>query len=387
MERTRGEESPIRTAVTRARDPYVAVRELYHALWRPDLDAVLFFCSPQYDLDRLAEGLNTLFEGILLAGCTTAGEITPEGYIDGSITAIGFDDPDFVAVSEAIDDLQHFTMAAGNEHVRSALAKLDRKRPDRREGSTFAFLMIDGVSRQEESVVSAIFGALGEIPLLGGSAGDDLSFERTFVFADGRFRNHSAVLLLVHTRHPFRLFKTEHFQSFGERMVVTAADSDRRVVKELNAEPAAKEYARVIGVPCEELNPLVFAAHPLVVRVGGEYHVRSIQQVNKDQSLSFLCAIDEGIVLTAAESGDIVEDLDSFLSAIHSELGELQVIIGCDCILRRLEMERKDVKDAISQILLQNKVIGFSTYGEQYNSMHVNQTFTGVAIGRAPERP
>jgi hypothetical protein len=26
-------------------------------------------------------------------------------------------------------------------------------------------------------------------------------------------------------------------------------------------------------------------------------------------------------------------------------------------------------------------VVGFSTYGEQYNGIHVNQTFTGVAIG------
>jgi len=26
-------------------------------------------------------------------------------------------------------------------------------------------------------------------------------------------------------------------------------------------------------------------------------------------------------------------------------------------------------------------VIGFATYGEQFNSMHVNQTFTGIAIG------
>jgi hypothetical protein len=28
-------------------------------------------------------------------------------------------------------------------------------------------------------------------------------------------------------------------------------------------------------------------------------------------------------------------------------------------------------------------VIGFSSYGEQYRGMHVNQTFTGIAIGGA----
>ena len=31
--------------------------------------------------------------------------------------------------------------------------------------------------------------------------------------------------------------------------------------------------------------------------------------------------------------------------------------------------------------MAKNNVIGFATYGEQFNAMHVNQTFTGVAIG------
>ena len=27
-------------------------------------------------------------------------------------------------------------------------------------------------------------------------------------------------------------------------------------------------------------------------------------------------------------------------------------------------------------------VVGFHTYGEQYNAMHLNQTLTGIAFGR-----
>lgn len=374
---------PISIGVSRATSPSASAEEFYRSCHRPNLDVVLFFCSPQYDLKALARELRRRFGSTPLVGCTTAGEITPFGYIDGSITGIGLTAPDFITVSELIRDLRHFTINDGDKLVQSALSRLDSRVRDRPQGTTFAFLMIDGTSRQEERVISALYGALGEIPLLGGSAGDDLSFRHTYIFKDGAFYEHGAVLLLVHTRHPFRPFKTEHFQSTDKKMVVTAADSDRRVVRELNAEPAAQEYARVIGQKRRDLNPVVFAAHPLIVRVGGEYHVRSIQQANADGSLSFFCAIDEGIVLTVAKSGDIVADLESFMDEIHRQLGGLQVIIGCDCILRRLEIERKQVKGEISKILLENKVIGFSTYGEQYNSMHVNQSFTGVAIGYA----
>jgi len=381
-----GPTSPITTGVSRARDPQVAARELYDSLWHPRLGTVLFFCSPQYDLPRLEEALNACFGDIRLVGCTTAGEITPLGYIDGSITGIGFAEPDFAVISLLIRDLAEFSIASSPVLVRSALQALNQAAPPDSDGATFGFLMIDGLSRQEEQVVSAIFNALERIPLLGGSAGDDLSFRASYVFHDGRFHSGCAVLLLVHTRHPFRIIKTEHFESTGKRMVVTEAISDRRLVLELNAEPAANEYARIVDIPRAELTPLVFAAHPLIVRVGGEYHVRSIQQANEDGSLSFLCAIDEGIVLTAAESGDIVQDLKDFFRNVRREIGEIQLVVGCDCILRRLEIERMNVKESISQVLLENKVIGFSTYGEQYNSMHVNQTFTGVAIGYAADK-
>jgi hypothetical protein len=36
----------------------------------------------------------------------------------------------------------------------------------------------------------------------------------------------------------------------------------------------------------------------------------------------------------------------------------------------------------VSAFLRRQRVIGFNSYGEQFNGMHINQTFTGVAIGR-----
>jgi hypothetical protein len=55
-------------------------------------------------------------------------------------------------------------------------------------------------------------------------------------------------------------------------------------------------------------------------------------------------------------------------------------IIGFDCILRRIEAEQKQQSGAVSQVLADHNVVGFSTYGEQYNGLHINQTMTGVAI-------
>ena len=62
----------------------------------------------------------------------------------------------------------------------------------------------------------------------------------------------------------------------------------------------------------------------------------------------------------------------------------VDLILGFDCILRRLEAEQRQQVRDVSDVLKQHRVVGFSTYGEQFRSMHVNQTFTGVMIGAQP---
>ena len=125
----------------------------------------------------------------------------------------------------------------------------------------------------------------------------------------------------------FRVFKCDHFDPTPVKMVVTLADTDRRIVHELNAEPAAQEYARLCGVTDTKLDAFSFAAHPVVVRVGGEYCARSIQRVSEDGSLSFFCAIDEGLVLTAAQPRDMLKNVVETFEGLVRGIGELEICI------------------------------------------------------------
>jgi hypothetical protein len=223
--------------------------------------------------------------------------------------------------------------------------------------------------------------ALGEIPLIGGSAGDGLEFGHTYVYRDGAFRSDSAVIAVVETVLPFTTFKTQHFISTDDRVVVTEADPEHRVVGEINGRPAAEDYARLIGADVEQLDAGSFAAQPMVVLIDGTDYVRSIQKVNPDGSLTFFCAIEEGLVLRAARCGDLVADLEDAFAQLRDEIGEPQLVIGCDCILRKLEVVQRGIEDRVATLFRENNVIGFNSYGEQYGGVHVNQTLTGIAIG------
>lgn len=376
-----GRSGCIRRGVSRSRDPAQAAGELLDQLDQPNISLILIFCSADYDLPALSAALTALCGSVAVVGCTTAGEITPAGYLQGAIVGVSLAAPDFVGVAERIEDLSQFNITSGHDLVQRGLRRLHHLAPHLGRKDVFALLLIDGLSVCEEAVVSSLHSVLGEIPLFGGSAADPFRFDRTYVLHDGTFHRNSAVVILIATHHPFRVFKTEHFVSSDKKMVVTEADPARRIVTEINGEPAALEYAGILGLDVDQLTPMVFAAFPVVVKVGGMIFVRSIQKVNADHSLTFFCAIDEGIVLTVAKGVDMVENLTHLFEDIRRDLGPPQLILGCDCILRTLEQEQKGLSRQISDMMAAHNVIGFNTFGEQFQAMHVNQTFTGVAIG------
>ncbi|BAK76699.1 FIST domain protein [Pseudogulbenkiania sp. NH8B] len=371
----------IRTAQSRAGDARAAVREFYAGVCQPGMALVVFFCSSDYDLDTLADEMTKLFQGVTVVGCTAAGEIGPVGYHDLGLTGASFPAASCTAVSGRIGDLQHFQIGEGAAFVQPLLQQLEAAAPAVGPENCFSFLLIDGLSRREEPVARALQDALGAITLFGGSAGDNLKLTRTWVFHDGAFHPDSAVLLLVSTRLPFKIFKTQHFVSEEERLVVTEADASQRIVREINGLPAAEEYARVIGVAVGDLNPMRFAASPVVVTIDGTDYVRSIQRVNPDGSLTFFCAIDEGLVLRVVRGVDLLGNIKRTFGTIRAEIGPFQLVLACDCILRNLEMTQSGAKDAVAELLRKNHVVGFSTYGEQYHGVHVNQTLTGIALG------
>lgn len=80
----------VRTGVSQSKEPKVAAREIHQALHQADAELILFFCSPDYELAALGEEIRRVFGGRNIIGCTTAGEITPLGYLQGSVRELAY---------------------------------------------------------------------------------------------------------------------------------------------------------------------------------------------------------------------------------------------------------------------------------------------------------
>jgi len=369
------------TAVSTATDPLIASQELYQQLNQKNICFILFYCSSTYALYTLAQTMESTFKDIDIVGCTTAGEVSQQGYKQHSIVAIGFSSQYFAISAALIESMETFDTISAQSTINELVEQCQSKNLTEIKNNSFLLTLLDGLSSNEEQFLVTLNSACRNIPHFGGSAGDDISLTKTHVYYQGSFYQNSAIVIMVNTILSFEVFNCNHIARPIEKLVVTAANAKSRTVFELNAEPAALEYAKLLNMDLKDLSPEVFSLNPLAVKVGGHYYIRSIQKVNEaDLSLTFYCAVDVGIVLTAVEMGDIFLPVVHKLDEISSRYGKPELVLACDCFLRRLEIEQKGLEAKVRELNSKYSIAGFNTYGEHINGTHLNQTFTGVYI-------
>ena len=209
-----------------------------------------------------------------------------------------------------------------------------------------------------------------------------MSFADTYIYRDGAFVSEAAVLVLISTPLPFMEFKTQHFEPTDERLVVTEADPDERVVSEINGLPAAQEYARMLGVDARDLGPAHFAASPVVVLIDGGNYVRSIQKAERRRQPQVLLrhrARRRPPRGQGCRPRPATSRRPSRRSAPASARRRSSSPSTASCA--SLRSSQTGVEQAVADMLRANNAVGFNTYGEQFCGVHVNQTLTAIAIG------
>tara|TARA_B100000519_G_scaffold146813_1_gene127523 strand:+ start:686 stop:1876 length:1191 start_codon:yes stop_codon:yes gene_type:complete len=344
-----------------------------------EIELLLFHTSTLFDLDTVAKEISARFPHVNIVGCTSAGEFNKNGYGTEKLLAVAFLKNEFSIATALVPNLGEVNFDEAHD-IASGLRRALQGRERRYDTEQhFVISVLDGLTRHEEHFLETFATAFGNIPHLGGSAGDDLKLEATYVFYNGEFHRDAAVLLLVGTGKPFTVFSIDHINSPVSKLVVTHADPESRTVYEINGEPAAQYYASLLGMKAEDLTPDVFSMFPLAVMVGGKYFIRSIQKVDlATNAITFYCAVDIGIILTFVQLGDCIEALESKLDKLRAQLGEPEFVYACDCFLRRLEIQQGKNDLEIRRLQQRYNVAGFNAYGEHIHSVHLNQTFTGV---------
>ena len=110
----------IQTASSSHADPNLAVADIAQQIAVNDLALVLFFCSSEYPQQDLAAALAKYYPHTPVVGCTSAGELSPDGYHHHSITLIAFNDHNFTCASALVTDMANLTLASGQQLIDDA---------------------------------------------------------------------------------------------------------------------------------------------------------------------------------------------------------------------------------------------------------------------------
>jgi hypothetical protein len=359
----------VKTALSNQPTVQEACKELANGLGTQETGVILYFASPVYPAQALAAAMQQTFPAAKVFGCTTSGELITGKMTKKSVVAMSLpsDVVEDVCI-QVIDDIQatdklgqafkHF-----EKHYGQPLSEFDLSK-------YVGIVLMDGLSGAEEKVMDKI-GDLTDLTFVGGSAGDDLAFKETFVFAHGKAYPHAAILALVKTHNGFDTLKTQSFSESPVKLVATDVDEAARTVNAFNGKPALQAYAEAVATPLKDAETQ-FMSSPVGLMVGDEPYVRSPQRTQGD-SIVFFCNIKQGMELSVLKSKDIVADTRAALAEKLKGSGPAAAIINFNCILRTLELEKLAKTEAYGQVFVGTPTVGFSTYGEAYIG-HINQT-------------
>ncbi len=364
-------------AITSIKNIEFAVTELRESLQPSKDDLIIYFASSNYDPVLLAKEINQQFNTTNF-GCTSSGELASGKMLDNSIVAMSLskssiDDYELCLVEGLDDDLEKKVkkgLISLGVHFESSINNMDHEK-------YVGLLLMDGLSNKEEKI-NDLIGNYTNLVFVGGSAGDDLKFDKTYLFYNGKAYSNAAILALLKPKNGFEIIKTQSFKATGEKLKVTKVNEEERRVVELNDRPAANVYADALGCGLDELKDKLFQNPVGIVLDENDPFVRSPRIVDNNDVL-FYCGIKEGQELNLLQStNDIVEKTKEVIDDKVKEKSPSGLLVF-NCVLRKLELEQNNQGSEYAKIFENVPTIGFHTYGESYIG-HVNQTATMLLL-------
>lgn len=353
-----------------------------------DCQLVLAFGSPAYlAAPGFAAALAEAFPHAILAGCSTAGEISASGVDDETctLTAVHFDTLALAHATTVLADMADSHQAG--ERLGQQLAEF---RPDA------LLVFAPGLEINGSALIAGLSATLGpEIPLAGGLAGDGSAFRRTFTLSPDGVRDDTIVAIALRgSRLHFAQGSFGGWETFGPPRQVTRCSGN--ILHELDGEPALAVYKRYLGEHACAL-PASGLLFPFAIpgddpQAAGL--IRSILGID-EASGSLILAGDvvpgSFLKMMHASTEKLVRGADRAAAlAQPSPAGSPRLALLVSCVGRKLVMgERVDEEiEAVAERLgTRARLTGFYSYGEigplgGSSGCHLhNQTMTVVCLG------
>lgn len=350
-------------------------------------NVMLYFISIEYNQKEFAYKLKKEFINSNVIGCSTAGEIADGKLLSGSVVVKSLNNN--LLYDNHVIPIKNMDEFINHKIKRSCVEFRNYFKEDihfSKSNNYVGVVLLDGLSYKTDKLIEKL-SFNSNIVFVGGSAGDNLEFDKTFVHCNGDVYDNGAVLLLIKPKVNFDIIKHQHFEILNKEFHVTKADPESRIIYSLNRRPAAIEYAKSIGKPLHETEKY-FMEHPFgLVINNNEPYVRSLKKINFDDcSIECYSSVPEGVELNLMKGKriNINQNNDGLLEYFSTEFNSVSdpmFMIAFNCFHRRLFHKKINDLEDYKKIFSYVPTIGFDTYGEEYLS-HINQSLTALILGK-----
>ncbi|MCL2791960.1 MAG: FIST C-terminal domain-containing protein [Spirochaetaceae bacterium] len=346
---------------------------------QPNIKVIIYFFSPAFEQHKPQISLKKAFPEAACIGTSMIGGWSTQKALETGITVMSLSSDE---VSEVYTTFQEGVKSDPIKTARTAISELKQKTsgktiiPDEYLGLIF----FDGLCLGEQIMKEFTMDKSLNMAFVGGAAADELKFAKTLVGIDNQLSGDGLAVIIMKMNIPFFFNHYVHYVSTGTTFAVTKSDNQKRVVWEINGEPAAQFYAKQIGMDVSKLDAGVFAKHPLGVANMGNIYVRSPMAVFEGSGIQFYCSIEAGTNVQLLKQGDIIANAQQSLVDAKKFLPGIQGTILFNCVLRYLELKELNKLDVFNNVFNKCSLIGFNTYGEELFTHH-NQTLTAVFFG------
>ena len=347
-------------------------------------NCVIFFAATSVNYPELQAELKQRFPKAQIVGCTTSGEITPQGFTNNTVVLNAIADQKSTYSAVLVDDANLFPIISKNKILSAArTAGIDLSSSACHNGA-FAISLLCGLKNIEEGFLSMFYSLVNDKDFLvcGGTAGDDLKFKATYVSANGECSDSGAVLLFVKTTRKFEIYKENIFQKSGKSVRLTDVQHETHTVKSIDGENPRKRYAQIIGIPESEANNALLD-HPFGRAFGDNIFIASLVSFDNSGILTTYARVIQDSVQEILDPMDPLKITEESCKAIKEKIPSPSIVILFNCILRTIGFNNKRLQDPVNEIWKKNYPVysGFSTYGEQFGHMNSNQTLVTLVMG------
>ncbi|HEY4509413.1 MAG TPA: FIST N-terminal domain-containing protein [Candidatus Paceibacterota bacterium] len=337
---------------------------------KPDLTVV--FSSVSFEQAEVLKGVREASNNASLIGCTDAGEITNEGPSKNS-----------VGVMAIASDQINFYVGLGKDvkkGAREAGRAVAKEIKEKAKEPLKAFIMFpDVLTGNGADIVRGVLDVLGEhFPVVGGAAGDDFLFQKTYEYRDGEVVSGAVGGVGLAGKFSMGAGVRHGWIPIGVPMKVTKSEGS--VVHELDGRPALSIYEDYFGDKAGDLRkePLARMAitYPLGIKLPGmeEYLIRDPITVDEKGAITCAAEIPEGseirlMIGSKEKAVEAAEDAARKLTRDFEKAGTRpKLVLMFNCIAREKLFAQKanDEIQAVMNIIGQDvPLLGFYTYGEQ----------------------